>query len=103
MERQKFISGTSDGRGSPEYRESKTSNQRSSIGCWNGEGLAVDSISPPTPLKATSTTLGFFRRKLLCAVRKASTFRESISSRDCVSSALGVAAGKSTTSNLNIR
>src|SRR5437762_13541320 len=103
MERQKFISGTSDGRGSPEYKESKTSNQRRSIGCWNGKGLAVDSISPPKPLKATRTTLGFFRRKFLSAARKAATLREYFSRRDCVPSPLRVAAVKSTSSFLNGR
>src|SRR5580658_4724228 len=102
IERQKFISGTSDGRGSPEYSESNTSSQRRSTALWKGKGPAVDSTSPPKPLKATMTTSGLRLRNFLRASRKASTLRDEISSGVLAFSVSGVAARKSTKSNLNI-
>src|SRR5580700_5441489 len=103
IERQKFISGTSDGRGSPEYSESNTSSQRRSTALWKGKGPAVDSTSPPKPLKATRTTSGLRFRNFVSASRKASTLPDWISSGVLDFSVAGVAARKSTKSNLNIR
>src|SRR6516225_5515898 len=103
MERQKFISGTSDGRGSPELSESNTVSQRRSTGLWKGNGPAVDSTSPPKPLKATSITFGFFARNLANASRRAVSFLVRISSGFIVFCLSAVAASKYAKSNLNMR
>src|SRR5262249_16451984 len=103
MERQKFISGTSEGRGSPEYSESNTVSQRRSIRFLKGNGPAVDSRSPPKPLKATIITSGFFARHLASASRRAVSFFAVISSGFMVFCVSAVAASKYAKSNLNRR
>src|SRR5215472_3125663 len=103
MERQKLISGTSEGLGSPEYSESNTVSQRRSTGLWKGNGPAVDSRSPPKPLNATSITSGFFSRNLANSSRRAVSFFFRISSGFIVLRVSAVAASKYAKSNLNMR
>src|SRR6478735_10471427 len=103
IDRQKLICGTSDGRGSPEYTPSNTFNQRVSTGLANGKGPAVDSTSPPNPLKASKTTSGFLRRNAASVSRNAVSLRDRIVAGDCVFSVCCVAAEKSAKSNLYIR
>src|SRR6516162_9311885 len=99
MERQKFIAGTSDSRGSPQYNESNVSSQRKSTVCRIG--AKVPSVSPPKPLKAASIASGFLRLNSRMPCLSASQLRRMISSFENWRAAPGVAMVKLAKSNLN--